>query len=156
MARRSHLHLTEVCALASGFDDLSILGLGEREGWLDDPSLLSSLSPYSHSLALAHPSKSLILVLSSTTGDRVGNADYAVVSRIRPSLGESDGILAAIEWVPHVRDGDDDAAPVLAVGTTVGYLLFYSLAGELIHKQVRFSLSLYFSLTCGTHLYLAN
>ncbi|XP_078153880.1 rab3 GTPase-activating protein non-catalytic subunit [Carex rostrata] len=135
MARRSHLHLTEVCALASGCDDLSILGLGEREGWLEDASLLSSLSPYSHSLALAHPSKSLILVLSSTTGDRVGNADYAVVSRIRPSLGESDGILAAIEWVPHVRDGDDDAAPVLAVGTTVGYLLFYSLAGELIHKQ---------------------
>jgi Rab3 GTPase-activating protein non-catalytic subunit len=152
MARRLNLHLTEVCALASGSGgddhdlDLSALGLGEREGWLDDPSLLASLSPRDHSLALAHPSKSLILVLAST-GGRVGNGDYAVVSRIRPSFGESDGSLAAIEWVPSARDGerfvggDDDKAPVLAVGTTLGYLLFYSLGGELIHKQVLLSLS---------------
>ncbi|KAJ3683411.1 hypothetical protein LUZ60_013638 [Juncus effusus] len=140
MARRSHLHLTEVCALASTSDDLSRLGLGEKEGWLDDPSLLSTLSPHNHSLALAHTAKSIIVVLASA-GTRSSIGDYNVVSRIKVSLGESDGSVAAIEWVPRRSEGEgygnDEVAPapVLAVGTTVGYLVFYSISGELIHKQ---------------------
>lgn len=129
MAPRSHLHLTEVCAFASGCDDdLALLR--------HHPSLLASLAPRRRSPALAlasasaSASKPLILVLASPSpADR----HFAVVARISPSLSQSDGSLAAVQWLPRADAGEDDH--LLAVGTSLGYLLLYSLAGDLIHKQ---------------------
>ncbi|XP_072971476.1 uncharacterized protein [Typha angustifolia] len=119
MARRSHL--TEVGCIAC--DELGDLGAGEREGWLSDPSLLFAF--HSHSLAIAHSSHSLILLLPWSNSS--SNSDVA--SSVHPSLSSSDGHIAAIEWLPF---GD---LLTLAVATSVGFLLIYSLSGDLIHKQ---------------------
>ncbi|KAJ4797904.1 Rab3 GTPase-activating protein non-catalytic subunit [Rhynchospora pubera] len=130
MARRSQLR--EVCALALA----SEMGMG-IEGWLDDPSLLVAIAAASSHfhLALAHTSTSnskppLILVLASSPPP---SSSLAVTTRIRPSLAQSDGSLSAIEWLPFLHH--PHPVPVLAVGTTTGFLLFFSLSGHLIHKQ---------------------
>ncbi|KAJ3709332.1 hypothetical protein LUZ61_013037 [Rhynchospora tenuis] len=142
MARRWHQHLTEVCALASASassEDLGMMGMGEREGWLDDPSILVAVASSSAShvslhlaLASAHASKPLILLLASSSSSPSSSSPLAVTTRIRPSLAPSHGSLSAIEWLPFPHS---DATPLLAVGTTAGYLLFYSLSGHLIHNQ---------------------
>lgn len=117
MARRSHA--TELGCIAC--DDLSELGAG-REGWLvDNPFILSAID--THSLALAN--KSLILILG-WSGD-----PFESRVKIPPTLSPIDAeFISAIEWLVF------DDIRVLAVGTSSGYLLIYSLDGGLIHKQL--------------------
>lgn len=117
MARRSHV--TELGCIAC--DDLSELGAG-REGWLvDNPFILSALD--THSLALAN--KSLILILGWSADP------FESRVKIPPNLSPIDAeFISAIEWLVF------DDIRVLAVGTSSGYLLIYSLDGGLIHKQL--------------------
>ncbi|KAG1367912.1 putative rab3 GTPase-activating protein non-catalytic subunit [Cocos nucifera] len=122
MARRSHL--THVGCIAC--DELEELGAGEREGWLDDPSLLAALHP--DALALAHSSRSLVLVLGWDRDPDPSSPRQPL--KIRPSLATDDGHISAIEWLPF---GDLLA---LALGTSAGILIVYSLTGDLIHKQI--------------------
>nr|GLL16532.1 rab3 GTPase-activating protein non-catalytic subunit [Ipomoea trifida] len=117
MARRSS-HTTELGCIAC--DDLSDLGAG-KEGWLvENPNLLTALD--THSLALA--SRSIILVLQWTDA-----ADPAakIIPELSPIQAE---YLSALAWLVF------DDIKVLAVGTSSGYLLIYSLRGDLIHKQL--------------------
>ncbi|KAL7249688.1 hypothetical protein ACSBR1_011802 [Camellia fascicularis] len=119
MARRNHT--TELGSIAS--DDLTELGAG-KEGWLvDNPNLLTALD--THSLAIAN--HSVVLVLdwsdgSDPTGPRV---------KIRPTLSPIESeYISSVEWLVF------DDIRVLALGTSCGYLLIYSLRGDLIHKQI--------------------
>ncbi|XP_074311151.1 uncharacterized protein LOC141647018 [Silene latifolia] len=107
-------------------EELSELGAGTRESWLvDNPFLLSALD--THSLALSN--KSLILVLGwSDNHDLIGNNSRV---KIHPTLSPINGeFISAIEWLVF------DDVRVLAVGTSSGYLLIFSLDGSLIHKQI--------------------
>uniref|UniRef100_A0A6V7QYW8 Rab3-GAP regulatory subunit N-terminal domain-containing protein n=1 Tax=Ananas comosus var. bracteatus TaxID=296719 RepID=A0A6V7QYW8_ANACO len=92
MARRSH-HLTEVASIA-GAGEVGEVGAGEREGWLDDPSLLASLHRRT-SLALAHSSRSLLLLLPSPPPPPPSGAAAAIV------VGTSAGFLLV-----YSSDGD--------------------------------------------------
>lgn len=116
MARRSNV--TELGCIAC--DELSEIGAG-KEGWLvNTPNLLTALD--NRSLALA--TKSLILHIPWSDL-------YSPRLKIRPELSpiESEHITA-IELLVF------EDIRVIVVGTSRGYLLFYSLDGELIHKQV--------------------
>ncbi|KAA8524003.1 hypothetical protein F0562_010566 [Nyssa sinensis] len=119
MARRTYT--TELGCIAC--DDLSVLGAG-KEGWLvGNPNLLTALD--THSLALAN--RSLVLVLEWS------NEVYTATCRvkIRPDLSPIKAeYISAIEWLVF------DDIRVLALGTSCGYLLIYSLGGVLIHKQI--------------------
>ncbi|GMH24916.1 hypothetical protein Nepgr_026759 [Nepenthes gracilis] len=117
MARRTHT--TELGCIAC--DDLSELGAG-KEGWLvDNPNLLCALDH--QSLALAN--KSLILLLGWS------NDPFDSRVKIRPNLSPIDAeYITAIEWLVF------DDLRVLAVGTSSGCLMIYSLDGDLIHKQM--------------------
>lgn len=123
MARRSH-HLTEVASIA-GAGEVGEVGAGEREGWLNDPSLLASLHRRT-SLALAHSSRSLLLLLPLSSPS---------ATVIRPRLSPSDGRISAVEWLPFSGE-EGGAAAAIVVGTSAGFLLVYSSDGDLIHKQV--------------------
>lgn len=116
MAKRNHT--TELGCIAC--EELTELGAG-KEGWLiDNPNLLCALD--THALALA--SRSLVLTLSWSDSDssRV---------QIRPDLSPIEAeVISAVEWLVF----NDIRA--IAVGTSCGYLLIYSLGGDLIHKQV--------------------
>lgn len=115
MARRTHT--TELGFIAC--DDLSVFGAG-KEGWLvDSPNLLTALD--THSLALAN--RSVILIIGWVDdGDRI---------KIRPELSPIEAeYVTAIEWLVF------DDVRVLAVGTSCGYLMFYSLGGDLIYRQI--------------------
>ncbi|GAB4846575.1 hypothetical protein Ancab_025582 [Ancistrocladus abbreviatus] len=117
MARRTHT--TDLGCIAC--DDLTELGAG-KEGWLvNNPNLLSALD--SDSLALAN--KNTILILG-WSGD-----PYESRVKIRPNLSPVEAeYVSAIEWLVF------DDIRVLAVGTSSGYLMIYSLDGDLIHKQM--------------------
>ncbi|XP_065861957.1 uncharacterized protein [Euphorbia lathyris] len=109
-------HTTELGCIAC--EELSDLGAG-KEGWLvDNPNLHCALD--THSLALAN--RFLILVTGWDEGPRL---------KIRPDLSpiESESITA-LEWLVF------DDVRVIAAGTSRGYLLIYSLDGNLIHKQM--------------------
>ncbi|KAK9269617.1 hypothetical protein L1049_001394 [Liquidambar formosana] len=115
MARR--IHTTELGCIAC--DDLTDLGAG-KEGWLvGNPNLLTALD--THSLALAN--RYLALVLGWSDGsDRV---------KIRPELSPIDAeSITALEWLVF------DDVRALAIGTSSGYLMIYSLGGDLIHRQM--------------------
>ncbi|XP_010276997.1 PREDICTED: rab3 GTPase-activating protein non-catalytic subunit-like isoform X2 [Nelumbo nucifera] len=117
MARRSHV--TEFGCIAC--DELAELGAG-REGWLvDNPNILSALD--AHSLALAN--HSVILILGWNYDDPSSRP-----VKIRPSLTPVEGDITAIEWLVF------DDLHALAVGTSNGYLIIYSLESDLIHKQM--------------------
>ncbi|KAG8061006.1 hypothetical protein GUJ93_ZPchr0002g25295 [Zizania palustris] len=125
MARRGHHHLAEVALLASASGDLAAAGAGEREGWLDDPTVLPSLAPRARYLAVASAARSVIAIVPVDGGVKV-----------KPALGADDGRISAVEWVPlAVEDADVEEGVAVAVGTDAGWLLFYSLAGDLLHKQ---------------------
>ncbi|KAF3783718.1 hypothetical protein EJ110_NYTH31826 [Nymphaea thermarum] len=113
MARRSHL--TELGCIAC--KELDRLGAG-KEGWLaNDPNLFLALD--TNSLALAN--RSFVLVVDWNDSPPVS---------IQPSLSPSvEGEIAAIEWLIF------DDFRVLALGTSNGFLLFYSMNADLIHKQ---------------------
>ncbi|GJN34215.1 hypothetical protein PR202_gb22861 [Eleusine coracana subsp. coracana] len=127
MAPRGH-HLTEVALLASASTDLAAAGAGEREGWLDDPAVLASLSPLARALAVASAARSVLVIVPIGGGGGV---------TVKPALGPDEGRISAVEWVP--LGGEDSAEAeegvAVAMGTDAGWLLFYSLAGDLLHKQ---------------------
>jgi hypothetical protein len=112
------IHLTELGCIAC--EELTELGAG-KEGWLvNNPNLLSALD--SHSLALAN--RFLILIVNW------GDPDAPRV-KIRPDLSPIEAeSITAIEWLVF-----DDVRVVVA-GTSCGYLLVYSVTGDLIHKQI--------------------
>ncbi|KAL5989682.1 hypothetical protein ACLOJK_010575 [Asimina triloba] len=124
MARRTHHHLKQIGCIAC--NELSEFGAG-KEGWLvDNPSLLTALD--SHNLALAH--RSLVLVLSWSDDDDVHGYGSSRPIKLRPSLSAVEGEITAVEWLVF------DDLRVLALGTSNGYLLLYSLAPDLILKQM--------------------
>ncbi|XP_015876259.3 uncharacterized protein LOC107412934 [Ziziphus jujuba] len=116
MAKR--VYTTELGCIAC--EDLSELGAG-KEGWLvDNPNLICALD--THSLALANRILILMIGWSDSDGSRV---------KIRPELSPIEAeYISAIEWLVF------DDIRVIVVGTSSGYLLIYSLTGELIHKQM--------------------
>lgn len=116
MAKRTHT--TELGSVAC--DELSELGAG-KEGWLvNNPNLLCALD--THSLAIANRSVVLTLGWSDSGDSRV---------KIRPDMSPIEAeYISAIEWLVF------DDIRVIVVGTSCGFLLIYSLRGELIHKQV--------------------
>ncbi|XP_057539921.1 uncharacterized protein LOC130817951 [Amaranthus tricolor] len=118
MARRTHT--TSLGCIAC--DELTELGAG-KESWLvDNPFLLSALD--THSLALSD--KSLILILG-WSDDPFNNS----IVKIHPDLSPINAeYITAIEWLVF------DDIRVLAIGTSSGYFLIYSLDGGLIHKQI--------------------
>lgn len=119
MARRTHT--THLACIAC--DELTELGAG-KEGWLvDNTNLLTSLD--SHSLAIANSTLVLIFDWSEASDDPSG-----LRVKIRPGLSQIDGNITAMNWLVF------DDFRVLAFGTSNGYLMIYSLGGDLIHKQV--------------------
>uniref|UniRef100_A0A0A9DUM3 Rab3-GAP regulatory subunit N-terminal domain-containing protein n=1 Tax=Arundo donax TaxID=35708 RepID=A0A0A9DUM3_ARUDO len=130
MAPRGH-HLTEVALLASASGDLAAAGAGEREGWLDDPAVLASLGPRARALAVASAARSALVIVPVAGGGGGGVT-------VKPALEPEEGRISAVEWVPLA--GEDGAkgeeGVAVAVGTDAGWLMFYSLTGDLLHKQV--------------------
>ncbi|MED6121590.1 hypothetical protein PIB30_031571 [Stylosanthes scabra] len=117
MARRSYK--TDLGCIAC--DELTELGAG-KSGWLvDNPNLLCAID--TQSLALANRSTILlILSWSEPNASRV---------KIRPELSPIEAeFISAIEWFVL-----DDVRVVVA-GTSCGFLLVFSLRGELIHRQM--------------------
>ncbi|KAL3715898.1 hypothetical protein ACJRO7_007626 [Eucalyptus globulus] len=116
MARRSHT--TDLGCIAC--DDLADVGAG-KEGWLaDNPNLLCALD--THALALADRSVVLVIGWSDPDSPRI---------KIRPELSPIHAeFISAVEWLVF------DEIRVVAVGTSRGHLLIYSLNGDLIHKQI--------------------
>lgn len=115
MSRRTHT--TDVGSIAC--DELGEFGAG-KEGWLvENPNLLSALD--THSIALAN--RSIVLILQfNGSGSRV---------KIRPDLSPIEAeFISAIEWLVF------DEIRVLALGTSCGYLLIYSLDAKLLHRQI--------------------
>lgn len=125
MSRRNHT--TELGCIAGV--DFSDLGAG-REGWLvDTPNLLVSLD--THSLALANRSLILLLHWSQSINGRPEPESHRSV-KILPELSPIENeYISAVEWL--VFDAD---IRVLAVGTSCGYLLIFSIHGRLIHRQI--------------------
>uniref|UniRef100_A0A7N0TDT1 Rab3-GAP regulatory subunit N-terminal domain-containing protein n=1 Tax=Kalanchoe fedtschenkoi TaxID=63787 RepID=A0A7N0TDT1_KALFE len=116
MARRA-----STTAIGSIVDaDLSEVGAG-KEGWLvSNPNLLTALD--THYVAIANKSIVIVTGWSSGESDRV---------RILPELSPIEAeYISAIEWLVF---GDDVRG--LAIGTSSGYLMVYSLEGRLIHRQ---------------------
>ncbi|PAN11904.1 hypothetical protein PAHAL_2G226600 [Panicum hallii] len=128
MAPRGH-HLTEVALLASASPDLAAVDAGEREGWLDDPTVLPSLGPRARALAVASATRSVLVIVPVAGGGGGGVT-------VKPAVGPEEGRISAVEWVPlTTEDGEEEEGLAVAVGTDTGWLLFYSLAGDLLHKQ---------------------
>ncbi|KAF7822630.1 rab3 GTPase-activating protein non-catalytic subunit [Senna tora] len=119
MARRSYK--TDLGCIAC--DELSELGAG-KEGWLvDNPNLHCAID--THSLALANRSTILVLGWSDSDGSRL---------KIHPELSPIEAeYISAIEWLVF------DEIRVIVAGTSCGYLLIYSLRGDLIHQQMVYS-----------------
>ena len=116
MAKRTHT--TDLGCIAC--HELGELGAG-KEGWLvDNPNLLCALD--THAIALANRSQIVTLGWSDSDASRL---------KIRPELSPIEAeYISAIEWLVF------DEIRVIAIGTSCGYLLLFSLAGHLIHKQV--------------------
>lgn len=133
--------MTELGCIAC--EELSEVGVG-KEGWLvDDPNLLCALD--THALALANRSVILVLGWADSDGNRV---------KIRPDLSPIEAEqITAVEWLVF------DEIRVVIAGTSSGHLLFYSLGGDLIHKQVNeltnlCSLCLLSSCSCRVNLFV--
>ncbi|GLJ18242.1 hypothetical protein SUGI_0322660 [Cryptomeria japonica] len=99
-------------------EELGEFGAG-KEGWLHtNPNLNLALT--SHYLALTN--QSLVIVLNYD-----GEGSQIV---IRPSMSAAvEGHITAMEWL--VFDHDQ----TLALSTSQGFLIIYSSAGDLLHKQ---------------------
>lgn len=128
MSRRNHT--TELGCIAGA--DLSAVGAG-KEGWLvNSPNLLVALD--TNSIALAN--RSLILILNWSQSINSGpDTDPNRVAKIIPELSPIEAeYISAVEWLVF-----DDDIRVLAVGTSCGYLMIFSIHGRLIRRQVVFS-----------------
>lgn len=122
MSKRSHLHLTDLGCIAC--EELTEFGAG-KEGWLAPDATTTILCALdAHSLAIANRYLILILGWSDPDETRV---------KIRPELSPIEAEhVTAIEWLVFQE------IKVIAVGTSRGFLLLYSLRGDLIHRQVYF------------------
>nr|XP_043628782.1 rab3 GTPase-activating protein non-catalytic subunit [Erigeron canadensis] len=119
MSRKTN-HLIDLGTISTV--DLSELGAG-KEAWLDNPNLICSLDTN----CLAISSRYFILVIEWSHGS--GNASFRV--KIRPNLSPIEAeYISAVEWLVF------DDIRVIAAGTSCGYLLIFSLSGDLIHKQL--------------------
>ncbi|XP_027355885.1 rab3 GTPase-activating protein non-catalytic subunit [Abrus precatorius] len=116
MARRSYK--TGLGCVAC--EELSELGAG-KPGWLvDNSNLLCAID--THSLLIANRSAILLLSWSESNGSPL---------KIQPELSPIDSeSISAIEFLVF------DDVRVIVAGTSSGYLLLYSLRGELIHRQI--------------------
>ncbi|KAK7257153.1 hypothetical protein RIF29_30921 [Crotalaria pallida] len=116
MTKRSYK--TELGCIAC--DELGELGAGKL-GWLvDNPNLLTAID--THSIAIANRYTILLLSWSDPDSSRV---------RIRPDLSPIQAEhISALQWLVF------DDVRVIVAGTSSGFLLFYSLRGELIHRQM--------------------
>ncbi|KAG6392721.1 hypothetical protein SASPL_146945 [Salvia splendens] len=125
MWRRNHTK--ELGCIAGA--DLSAVGAG-KEGWLvESPNLHVALD--TNSIALAN--RSLILILNWSQSIDVGSVmDSNLAAKIMPELSPIEAeYISAIEWLVF-----DDDIRVLAVGTSCGYLMIFSIQGRLIHRQI--------------------
>ncbi|GAB2215864.1 hypothetical protein Droror1_Dr00020269 [Drosera rotundifolia] len=120
---RSRSHATAVFNIST--HDLTDLGAG-KQGWLDNPNLICALDSQSHSLAIAN--KFLILILDWSDEDHRNSIQIEIRPELSPIEGE---FVSAVEWI-----GFGDGTRVLAVGTSSGYWMAYSLEGDLIHRQM--------------------
>ncbi|TKY66419.1 Rab3 GTPase-activating protein non-catalytic subunit [Spatholobus suberectus] len=117
MARRSYK--TELGCIAC--EELGEVGAGKPSWLVENPNLLCAID--AHSLLLANRSTILLLSWSSDS------APYPL--KIRPELSPVEPeSISALEWLAF-RDHR-----VIVAGTSSGYLLLYSLRGELIHRQM--------------------
>ncbi|XP_047173274.1 uncharacterized protein LOC124841126 [Vigna umbellata] len=118
MAKRSYK--TELGCIAC--DELGELGAGKPNWLVETPHLLCAID--THSLLLAN--RSTILLLSWSD-----NSAASPPLKIRPELSPIDAeSITALEWLAF---GDNR---VIVAGTSSGYLLLYSLRGDLIHRQM--------------------
>lgn len=123
MSRRSHT--TELGSVAC--EELGEVGAG-REGWLvDNPNLLTALD--THSVAFAD--RSVVLVLHWSDGSDPATYRLKITPDLSPIEAE---YISAIQWLLC------DEFTVLVIGSSCGFLLVYSLQGDLIHRQVYFLL----------------
>lgn len=117
MARRTN-HTTNIATIPS--QDLTDLGTNK----LNNPNLLHAYDTN----ALAISNRYIILVLEWSNGSS-GQGRLRV--KIRPNLSPIEAeYVSALEWLVF------DDIRVIAVGTSCGYFLVFSLSGDLIHKQV--------------------
>ncbi|KAI5060093.1 hypothetical protein GOP47_0024513, partial [Adiantum capillus-veneris] len=113
--------------------DLSSIGAGSSEGWIQHPSLLVAMS--AHLLAFAKGAHSLIVGWEGPSPEDEGSAPPPIHLRL-PAGGKSfqeEPILThftSIQWLTY-RD-----SMFLVLGTSQGCVLFYSTRGSLLHKQV--------------------
>ncbi|KAL9297984.1 hypothetical protein ACSQ67_023880 [Phaseolus vulgaris] len=118
MAKRSYK--TELGCIAC--DELGELGAGKPHWLVETPHVLCAID--NHSILLANRSTILLLSWSS-------NSAVAPPLKIRPDLSPIDAeSITALEWLAF-RDHR-----VIIAGTSSGYLLLYSLRGDLIHRQM--------------------
>ncbi|KAE8681110.1 peptide-N4-(N-acetyl-beta-glucosaminyl)asparagine amidase A-like [Hibiscus syriacus] len=133
MTKRSH-HLTELGCIAG--EDLTEFGAG-KEGWLTpDAGTTVICALDAHSLAIAN--RSIVLILGWSDQDK-----HRVQIRTELSPIEAERITA-IEWLVF------DDIKVIAVGTSRGFLLIYSLRGDLIHRQMVYHRQIIKLRVCGT------
>ncbi|KAG4968275.1 hypothetical protein AAZX31_12G145500 [Glycine max] len=119
MARRSYK--TELGCIAC--EELGELGAGKPHWLVETPQLLCAID--THSLILAN--RSTILLLSWSSDSSAAPPPL----KIRPDLSPIDAeSISALEWLAF-RDHR-----VIVAGTSSGNVLFYSLRGELIHRQM--------------------
>eukprot|EP00250_Pteridium_aquilinum_P002822 c13047_g1_i1 orf=177-1646(-) len=118
--------------------DLSSVGAGSSEGWIQHPSLLVAMSS-SNLLAFAKGSHSLIVAWEGPSPEDEGSAPPPVHLRlsIAPSNSKASQEqqplhlhITSIQWVVF-RDSS-----FLALGTSLGSVFFFSSRGCLLHKQV--------------------
>ncbi|KAH7427280.1 hypothetical protein KP509_10G037300 [Ceratopteris richardii] len=114
--------------------DLSSVGAGSLEGWIQNPSLLMAMSD--RLFAFAKGAYSLIVGWEGPAAEDEGSAPPPV--EIRLPMGSSSKSsqeplhvqFTAIQWLSFHKYS------FLALGTSQGSILFYSTAGSLLHRQV--------------------
>lgn len=96
---------------------------------MDNPNLLVALD--TNSIALANRSMILVLNWSQSINGRP-DPDPNRAAKIIPDLSPIEAeYISAVEWLVF-----DDDIRVLAVGTSCGYLMIFSIHGRLIHRQI--------------------
>ena len=129
--------------------DLSSVGAGASEGWIQDPRLLLSMSmsmpmPHRHRHAHAHllsfAKGAHALIVSWEGPDDVVDAPPPVLLRLPTPQGRAAEeqqrqqhlAITALQWLAF------PSFSALALGTSHGSVLFYSTSGDLLHAQVPF------------------